>query len=145
MPRLVSDTSFLFSLYGHDAHTQRARKWLGDTRSPISVSVFNRYEFQNAVRFAAFRRLISQDDALASLDAFESDVKSGHLQFVATDLSTVVAEASNISASYTVRGGLRSFDIIHVAFARILKASTFLSFDEDQRGLAKTIKMDVGP
>jgi predicted nucleic acid-binding protein len=145
MPTLVTDTGFLFSLYGDDAHTQRARKWLADSSSPISISVFNRYDFQNAVRFAAFRRLITKNEALASIDAFESDIKSGHLQFVVIDLSTVVAEASNISASYTVSGGHRSFDIIHVAFARVLKAATFLSFDENQRGLAKNVRIVVGP
>jgi|SRR5271165_1809009 len=145
MQIVISDTSFLFSLFGNDAHSSSARKWVGQERLPIAVSVFNRYEFQNAIRFAAFRKAISDAEAIATLDAFEADLKSGHLQMVSVELSAVLIEASNLSARRTMSGGHRSFDILHVAIARILKANTFLTFDENQRKLAKSVRLDVGP
>ena len=145
MQTVISDTSFLFSLFGNDAHTQNARNWVGNEGLPITVSVFNRYEFQNAIRFAAFRKAISSTEAIATLDAFEADLKSGHLQLISVELSAVLIEASNLSARHTINGGHRSFDILHVAVARILKASTFLTFDENQRKLAKSVRLDVGP
>jgi predicted nucleic acid-binding protein len=145
MQTVISDTSFLFSLFGNDAHTLSARNWVGQERLPIAVSVFNLYEFQNAIRIAAYRKAISGAEAIATLDAFEADLKSGHLQTISVELSAVLVEASSLSARHTMSGGHRSFDILHVAVARILKANTFLTFDENQRRLAKSVRLKVGP
>jgi predicted nucleic acid-binding protein len=145
MQTFISDTSFLFSIFGNDTHTLTARAWIRQYQRPISVSVLNYYEFQNAIRFAAFRKAISRTEAVATLDAFESDLKSGHLQSTSVDFGAVFAEASTLSANYTFEGGHRSFDILHIAIARLLKASTFLSFDENQRRLASSVRLNVGP
>jgi predicted nucleic acid-binding protein len=145
MATTVADTSFFFSLFGHDAHTPAARGWVQQTQRPIAVTALGRYELGNAIRFAAFRKLVSPADALASLAAFEADLKSGHLQEAACDLTAIVAEASRLSELHTVSGGHRSFDILHVATARLLKATTFLSFDANQRKLAAAARLNVGP
>jgi len=89
--------------------------------------------------------VISGAEASATLDSFEADLKSGHLQLVSVDVSAVLNEASNISARHTISGGHRSFDILHVAVARILKASHFLTFDVNQRKLAKSVQLEVSP
>jgi predicted nucleic acid-binding protein len=145
MQTVISDTSFLFSLFGNDVHTLSARNWVSQKCLPIAISVFNRYEFQNAIRFAAFRKAISGTEVITSLDAFEADLRSGHLQTISVELSAVLVEASNLSARHTMSGGHRSLDILHVAVARILKANTFLTFDENQRKLAKSVRLEVGP
>lgn len=145
MALAIADTSFLFSLFGNDGHTAAAQAWTRQARIPISLSELNRYEFGNAVRFAAFRKVISQADALASLTAFEVDLKSGFLQRVPLDFETVIVEAARLSELHTLRGGHRSCDILHVASARLLKATTFLSFDANQRKLATTVRLAVGP
>ncbi|MBI5766758.1 MAG: type II toxin-antitoxin system VapC family toxin [Verrucomicrobia bacterium] len=145
MATTVADTSFLFSLFGNDAHTPAAKNWVLQAQLPISVTALGRYELGNAFRFAAFRKAISQVDALASLAAFEADLKSGHLQQASGDLKAIVFEAARLSELHTVSGGHRSFDILHVATARLLKATTFLSFDANQRRLATTLRLNVGP
>ncbi|MFO1450350.1 MAG: PIN domain-containing protein [Opitutaceae bacterium] len=145
MATIVTDTSFLFSLFGGDAHTAAARAWAMQTKQPIAITALNRYELGNAIRFAAFRKVISQQDALASLAAFEADLKNGVLQSVSPDLAEIIKEATRLSESHTVAGGHRSFDILHVAAARVLKATLFLSFDANQRKLAGTAKLTVGP
>jgi predicted nucleic acid-binding protein len=145
MATAVADTSFLFSLFGNDAHTAVAQAWARQAQLPITTSILNRYEFGNAIRFAAFRKVISQADALASLVAFETDLKNGHLQLASFDLMAVVAEASRLSELHTLSGGHRSFDILHVATARLLKATLFLSFDANQRKLAAAVRLNVGP
>lgn len=38
---------------------------------------------------------------------------------------------------HTLTGGHRGFDILHVASALIVKANRFLTFDENQKKLAK--------
>lgn len=145
MATIVTDTSFLFSLFGGDVHTAAARAWAMQTKQPIAITALNRYELGNAIRFAAFRKVISQQDALASLAAFEADLKNGVLQSVSPDLAEIIKEAARLSESHTITGGHRSFDILHVAAARVLKATLFLSFDANQRKLAGTAKLTVGP
>ncbi len=145
MPTAVADTSFLFSLFGNDAHTPDAQRWVQQARLPLTVTALGRYELGNAIRFAAFRKAISQADALASLASFEADLKSGHMHHASCDLAAVVAEASRLSELHTLGGGHRSLDILHVATARLLKATTFLSFDANQRKLATTLRLSIGP
>ena len=145
MALVAADTSFLFSLFGNDAHTAAAHSWARQVRQPISLTVLNRYEFGNAVRFAAFRRLISQVDARTSLAAFETDLQAGFLQLVTVDLTALVAEAARLSELHALRGGHRSFDILHVAGARTLRATTFLTFDANQRKLAAAARLATRP
>jgi len=141
----IADTSFLFSLYGKDAHTPAAIAWTGAQNKRISTGVLGHYELANALRFAAFRKVISLPDATNALAAFESDIKSGYLGIVQTDLAQVVAEAMRLSALHTCAGGHRAFDILHVATARLAKAKLFLSFDNNQRKLAAAAGLAVGP
>jgi predicted nucleic acid-binding protein len=142
---VVADTSFLFSLFGRDTHTGAAQLWARQARQPIAVSVLAHFEFDNAIRFAAFRKASAQADALNSLAAFEADLKAGNLHRVPCDLADVVAEAARLSSLHTLNGGHRSFDILHVATASVLKAATFLTFDANQRRLATSQKLVAGP
>jgi predicted nucleic acid-binding protein len=142
---IVTDTSFLFSLFGSDAHTAEAQSWARQTKQPIAVTVLNRYELRNAIRFAAFRKVISRSDALTSLAAFDADLKQGILQLTSCDLMAVVNEAERLSELHTHTGGHRSFDILYVATARVLNATAILTFDLNQRKLASAVRLAVGP
>jgi predicted nucleic acid-binding protein len=142
---IVTDTSFLFSLFGSDTHTAAALNWARQTKKPIAVTALNRYEFANAIRFAAFRKVVSQSDALLSLAAFDADLKQGILQLTPCDLAAVVREADRMSELHTLAGGHRAFDILHIAATRVLKATTLLTFDLNQRKLASAVGLSVGP
>jgi len=141
----VADTSFLFSLYGNDAHTPAAIAWVDGQKEPVTIGVLARYELGNALRFAAFRKVISLSDATSSLAAFESDIETEHLVVAQTDLAQVVAEAMRLSSLRTLAGGHRSFDILHVATARVLKAKNFLTFDANQSKLAVAAGLASAP
>jgi predicted nucleic acid-binding protein len=103
---IVADTSFLFSLFGNDVQTAAAHRWVVSARQPITVSMLNRFEFGNAIRFAAFRKAISQADALGSLATFETDLKNGNLRLVSCDLTAVVTESARLSEIHTLNGGI---------------------------------------
>jgi predicted nucleic acid-binding protein len=145
MAASIADTSFLFSLYGNDAHTASARAWMRRKAQPITITALLRYELGNALRFAAFRKVISPADALSALAAFEADFQAGYLQLMPCDFSVVIEEARRLSGRYTLTGGHRSFDVLHVATARVAKAAAFLSFDVNQRKLAGAIGLTVAP
>jgi len=145
MAVVVADTSFLFALFGNDTHTAAAQAWTRSAGRPIAVSALSRYELGNALRFAVFRKAVAQADALRSLAAFEADLRTGHLQLAGCDLAAVVAEAARLAERHTISGGHRSFDILHVATARVLKATMLLTFDANQRKLAAGVGLTVGP
>ncbi len=131
-----ADTSFLFSLYGNDAHTPRAVKWLSARRSPVTITVLNEFELANALRFAEFRGLIARGQAALFWTQFEADRAAGRLLGRICNLGEVVDEAMRLSAGHTLAGGHRGFDILHVAAALHLGADRFLTFDRSQKRLA---------
>jgi len=141
----IADTSFLFSLYGNDTRTASAKAWVRRKNQPITITTLSRYELGNALRFAAFRKVISPTDALASLAALEADLQASYLQIAPCDFPAIIEEARRLSDRYTLTGGHRSFDILHVATARVVKATTFLSFDANQRKLAGAVGLTAAP
>ena len=132
-----ADTSFLFSLYGNDAHTPRAVAWVKSQRTVLTLTALNEYELGNALRFSEFRKGIAPGEAALFWAQFEADRASGRLQIHVCNLADIVAEAKRLSATHTLTGGHRSFDILHVAAALMMKAARLLTFDGNQKKLAK--------
>jgi predicted nucleic acid-binding protein len=132
-----ADTSFLFSLYGNDANTPRAIVWMKSQRNALTLTALSEYELGNALRFAEFRKGIAPGEAALFWAQFESDRASGRLQIQVCNLADVVNEAKRLSATHTLTGGHRGFDILQVATALVVKAQQFLTFDGNQKKLAE--------
>lgn len=132
-----ADTSFLFSLYGNDAHTPRAIAWMKSQRRALTLTALSEYELGNALRFAEFRKGIEQGEAALFWAQFEADRASGRIQVKVCNLADVIDEAKRLSVTHTLTGGHRGFDILHVATALILKAQRLLTFDGNQKKLAE--------
>lgn len=132
-----ADTSFLFSLYGNDVHTPRALAWIKSQRSALTLTSLNEFELANALRFSEFRKGIAPGEAALFWAQFEADRASGRLQIQVCNLADVIDEAKRLSATHTLTGGHRGFDILHVATALRLKAQQILTFDENQKKLAE--------
>ena len=95
---IFADTSFLFALFGGDAHTAAAQNWAKQSKAPIAVTALNRYEFANAVRFCRrFERSFHNTTLKGTLVAFDKDLQRGILQFTPCDLLAVVKEAERLS------------------------------------------------
>ncbi len=76
----------------------------------IHISVLNQFEFENALRLAAFRKLLPTGSVLSILADFEADFGSGKLILAPVNLASAIAEARRLSARYTLRLGHRAFD-----------------------------------
>ena len=109
------------------------------------LSPFHQYELPNAVRLSVFRGLRDAAAGETILAAFEADLASGYFALPTCNLASVLIEARRLSASHTMTGGHRAFDILHVAAALHLGASEFLTFDTNQRKLATTAGLKTGP
>ena len=142
---VCADTSFLFSLYGQDANSARALGYLQQSGSALTITALNEFELENAIRFASFRKAITEADAQAYLAAFAADVTAGNLSLVRCNLNAAVREAKRLSALHTFPGGHRSFDILHVAAAMEVGAKEFLTFDARQSALAQAVRLTVNP
>jgi predicted nucleic acid-binding protein len=134
---ICADTSFLFSLYGNDTKTAEAVAWSVTNTSAIWISSFNHFELLNALRFAECRRFIDPGQADQFIAEFLEDLSSANLIEKTCNLGEILTEANRLSRSHTLNGGHRGFDILHVAAAKILHASHFLTFDTNQRKLAE--------
>jgi predicted nucleic acid-binding protein len=132
-----ADTSFLFSLYGNDVNTPKAVEWMVKQRRALTVTSLGEYELGNALRFSEFRKAIATGEAALFWAQYEADRASGRIQFQVCNLAEVVEEARRLSATHTLKGGHRGFDILHVATAIIVKATQLLTFDANQKKLAK--------
>jgi predicted nucleic acid-binding protein len=140
---ICADTSFLFSLYGNDVHTPRAIEWLAEQRTLLTISPLGEYELANALRFAEYSGRISGGEAARCWAEFEADRAAGRLEIRVCNLARIVEEAKRLSASYTLGGGHRGFDILHVAAALVLNAGQLLTFDLKQKELAEDEKLQV--
>lgn len=134
---ICADTSFLFSLYGNDGNTPQAVAWVKSHRSALTLTTLNEYELGNALRFAEFRKGVGPGEAALFLAHFEADRASGRLKIHICNLADVVDEGKRLSATHTLTGGHRGFDILHVAAALRLNAKQFLTFDGNQKKLAE--------
>jgi len=134
---ICADTSFLFSLYGNDGNTPRAVAWMKTCRTALTLSAMNEYELGNALRFAEFRKGIGPGEAALFWAQFEADRASGRMKVQVCNLADVLDEAKRLSATHTLTGGHRGFDILHVAASLRLKAKQFLTFDGNQKKLAE--------
>ncbi len=60
---ICADTSALFSLYAHDAHSSRIVAWLTTQRRPLVVTLLHEFELSNVLRFAEWRGAIGTGQA----------------------------------------------------------------------------------
>ena len=134
---IACDTSFLFSLYGSDTHSSKAVSWVARNTRPIYLNRLTRFEFENALRFSEFRKVLLPRAAPLYLAGFEAAINQGRLIVVTSNLADVVEKASRISSIRALTGGHRGFDLLHVASALEMEATHFLTFDGNQRGLAE--------
>ncbi len=136
---LCADTSFLYSLYRRDQHSEEAFTHLAKAAQPLLLSALNEFELGNALRFAEWRGVLPAGSAALRLEALAEDQAAGRWRPSDLRLEDIVAEAVRLSATHTLAGGHRSFDILHVAHARLVKPRQFLSFDANQLRLAKAV------
>jgi predicted nucleic acid-binding protein len=133
---VATDTSFLFSLYGNDCNSATSLQWIKHNRDGILITSLNQFELANSLRFAECRKALAHGRANLFIAHFEMDLLGGRLIHKPCNLAVILAEATRLSAAHTLTGGHRGFDILHVAAARIMGATHFLTFDSNQQRLA---------
>jgi len=145
------DTSFLCAFYVKQSNSAAAAAQAATMKEPLCVTELLKFEFRQSLRFQVWRRTanaregIAPADAQAALNQFDADLASGVAVLAPCPLADVFHRAEDISKQYTITGAHRSFDVLHVATALVLKAEEFLTFDANQRKLATAEGLRVKP
>jgi len=139
---VYADTSFLFSLYVPDVNASAALATMRRLNSRLISTDFGEFEFVNSLNLSVFRGQMQPTDEQRVLDLLANDVRTGLIQ-IAPITSAIFDRARQLARAQTRALGTRSLDVLHVASALALKASTFLTFDVRQRKLALAAKLRV--
>lgn len=143
--KYYADSSFLVSCYVTDANTAQAKGYLLRTGAPLFFTALHALEVRNAFKLGVFRGLFGAAEAVAAWKHLESDVRGGRLVKKPVKWHLVLRIAARFSERHSATVGTRSLDIVHVATAKALRASEFISFDNRQRTLAATVGLKVAP
>lgn len=146
---VYADTSFLCSIYRKQVHTPQALAYRETLTSPLPFTRLLEFEFIQAIRLQIFlhesdrTRGYTVNAADQMIADWEADIAAGFNALVPADTDAILRLARTYSLQHTACGGHRTLDILHVATAVHLGASTFLTFDARQRKLARHAGLDV--
>ena len=136
------DTSFLCALYVAQDTSPRAIAHYQTMAEPLYVTPLLLFEFRQSTRWQAFLHARDRQKgypravAERALTDLQANLASGAVVMVPADWPEVYAIAERLSAQYTVSGGHRALDLLHVETALQLNAQQFLTFDANQRRVA---------
>lgn len=142
---VYADTGFLVTLYKKEATSARASSCMARQTSSVRLSQLCELEFHNALHLAVFRKEFSEADAALKKGLFLEDLHNEIFVISPIPVSQLFAKSIELADRHSVTLGTRSLDLMHVAAALLLKADTFLSFDERQRKAAKAEGLKVKP
>jgi predicted nucleic acid-binding protein len=139
------DSSFLFSLVAKDRHTPKASHYMVRARVPLFFTALHRIEVRNALRNAAGRKEITEQECRAAFRLIEARLGEQVFVHAAVEWTNTFRRADELSEEHAPQGGQRTIDLLHVATAMDFGAKIFLSFDDRQRQLAKAAGLDIKP
>jgi predicted nucleic acid-binding protein len=142
---LYADTSLLASYYVNDANSLRAQALIHAAAAPLVFTGLHRLELRNALALGVYRRFLTPAQLQGAWADLERDIRAGRLFPQPVNWVPVFRAAAQLAVRHSGNLGCRSLDVLHVAAARKLAASQFLSFDARQRSLAQQLGLDVKP
>ena len=136
------DTSFLFSLYVPDANSSAAAAIMKRIKPPLLATDLAEFEFINALNWRIFRKELSSSEVQAVQLSFSKDVHDGLIRILPISAATF-GHARRIAGTHTRLLGTRALDVLHVASALALRASSFCTFDKNQAKLATALGLRI--
>ncbi len=118
-------------------------------RTALTSTSLLLYEFRQSVQFQVFRHSKDSKQGYAmsvaqmALSTLQANITAGVFQQAPVDWADVHKIGERLAFQHTVKGGYRSFDVLHVATALHLGAKKFLTFDANQKKLAQAEGLKV--
>jgi predicted nucleic acid-binding protein len=139
---LYADSSFIVACrVPYDTWHEEAVEFFGRHQEDTWLwSPWHRVEVFNTIRQLSrhpdSKRSLSQAEAKALIHRLENDVRCGYFLHMEADWRDVLRMASEISVANAFMRPCPATDLLHVAYAAELAADVFVSFDDEQLGLA---------
>ena len=144
-PTTYPDSSFLISLVCRDANSPAAAKYMQHNKNALTFTPLHRIETRNALRNAAARGEITEEERKLAFRRIDEDLKDGFFIHTPFSWPDILRRADELSERHREKDGQRTLDLLHVATSLELCASFFLSFDKRQRRLALAAGLQVKP
>lgn len=129
------DNYFEAALNFYETHAEEVWLW----------SPWHRVEVFNSIRqltcHPEAKRRLREPEARALIHRIETDVRVGYFTHVEADWRDVLRSASELSVAHGFNLAVRAADLLHLAYARELAASLFVTFDLNQLALAEAAGM----
>lgn len=130
------DSSALVAVYIPERFSKAARSAVRSARQ-VPFTALHRLEVPNAFELLVGRGAITRDEKRAIDRQLQDDLEAGRLAAVSIDLDRVFADATELSRLHTATFYARSLDLLHVATARLMACTVFVSADDRQLAVAK--------
>lgn len=140
-----ADTGFVVSLYKVESTSARAAEVMQGLTATVWLSPLVELELRNAFQLAVFRKEMGAGEATLKWKLFLEDSGRGVFAVRSVPLLAWFALAGELSERHSASLGTRSLDLMHVAAAMLLGATSFLSFDDRQRKAGATEGLGVLP
>jgi predicted nucleic acid-binding protein len=140
---IYADTSFIVaSKVRRDNFFQAALVFLLARPDEVWLwSPWHRIEVFNSIRqltcHPETKRRLREPEARALIHRIETDVRIGYFTHMEADWRDVLRTAGELSVAHGFQLAARAADLLHLAYAKELAASMFVSFDLNQLALAK--------
>jgi predicted nucleic acid-binding protein len=134
------------ALYLQQQSSPKAIAFMERHGQALPFTPWHRLEVRNAIRLAVWQGVIDAHQGKKQLKQLDTDLKEeALLVHTPIDWTDVLREAEKLGAAYNNTIGCRSADLFHVAAARELGCSTFLTFDDKQATMVKAAGLTVKP
>ena len=137
------DPSALRRLYLHDTQSRAFCTWSARVAGALTITLHGRAELVNSIVLAVFCRDISKIAADAALADVSTDIEEGRIFAGNLPWRQAYEQATELSRLHTPVLGTRTLDVLHVASARVMGMRSFVTYDERQAALAKSVGLRV--
>lgn len=143
---IYPDTSFLLPLYFEgDAFHLHASRIAAKFTESLPFTWLGEIELATTLHRALAGGLIDAEIHRRAFLLVEGDVRGGILAKTPMEPARFLPVALDIASKQGKTGSLRTLDLMHVAAAIVIGASTVASFDLRQRGVAKACGLELLP
>lgn len=131
------DTGVALKLVIEEPLSPVVREFVAKQRIPVPFSRLIEVEIENALQALLFRREITGAQLAGARGLVEGLVRKGQFQRVDLSLDKIATETLSLAPIVTSKTGCRTLDLMHVATAKLLGGSEFVSTDRRQIQAAK--------
>ena len=141
---IYADTNFLTQFYLESPDTSEAERLLSKYHPVLPITWLLKLELINAFEQCVFsgygekQTRISPGLAAACQQHVRDDLRAGvAMRLVEISSVALSYQFEELSLRHTAKHGFRTYDLLHVAAALVLKCKTFWSYDKRASKLAK--------